>query len=85
MSATVIDGKAIAEEIQREVAAKIRARVAQGMRSPGLATILVGDDGASRIYVRNKRRPATPWESFRSTTIWRRTRISSPSWALSMI
>ena len=55
-SATVIDGKAIAEEIQREVAAKIRARVAQGMRPPGLATILVGDDGASRIYVRNKRR-----------------------------
>ena len=56
MSATVIDGKAIAEEIQREVAAKVRARVAQGMRPPGLATILVGDDGASRIYVRNKRR-----------------------------
>ena len=56
MSATVIDGKAIAEEIQREVAAKSRARVAQGMRPPGLATILVGDDGASRIYVRNKRR-----------------------------
>ena len=86
MSATVIDGKAIAEEIQREVAAKIRARVAQGIRPPGLATILVGDDGASRIYVRNKRRAcdAVGIVSF-DHDLWRRTRISSPSWALSMI
>ncbi len=56
MSATIIDGKAIAGEIQREVAEKIRARVSRGMRPPGLATILVGEDSASRIYVRNKRR-----------------------------
>ena len=56
MSATIIDGKAIAGEIQREVAEKIRARVSRGMRAPGLATVLVGEDSASRIYVRNKRR-----------------------------
>ena len=56
MTATIIDGKAIAREIQREVAEKISARVSRGMRAPGLATILVGEDGASRIYVRNKRR-----------------------------
>ena len=56
MTATIIDGKAIAGEIQREVAEKIRARVSRGMRPPGLATILVGEDSASRIYVRNKRR-----------------------------
>ena len=56
MSATIIDGKAIAGEIQREVAEKIRTRVSRGMRPPGLATILVGEDSASRIYVRNKRR-----------------------------
>ena len=56
MAATIIDGKAIAQQIQNEVAAKIRARTAAGKRPPGLAVILVGDDGASRIYVRNKRR-----------------------------
>ena len=56
MPASVIDGKAIALEIQGEVAEQIKARVAAGLRPPGLATILVGDDSASRIYVRNKRR-----------------------------
>jgi len=56
MPATIIDGKAIAQEIQGEVAQQIKARVAAGLRPPGLATVLVGDDGASRIYVRNKRR-----------------------------
>ena len=56
MLASVIDGKAIALEIQGEVAEQIKSRVAAGLRPPGLATILVGDDGASRIYVRNKRR-----------------------------
>ena len=56
MTATIIDGKAIAGEIQREVAERIRTRVSRGMRPPGLATILVGEDSASRIYVRNKRR-----------------------------
>ena len=55
MSATIIDGKAIATEIRQEVARDIRARSAQGIRPPGLATILVGSDSASRIYVRNKR------------------------------
>ncbi|HEY5624114.1 MAG TPA: tetrahydrofolate dehydrogenase/cyclohydrolase catalytic domain-containing protein, partial [Gammaproteobacteria bacterium] len=56
MAATIIDGKAIARQIQDEVAARIAKRVADGRRPPGLAVILVGDDGASRIYVRNKRR-----------------------------
>ena len=56
MAATIIDGKAIAQQIQSEVAAQIRARASEGLRPPGLAVVLVGDDGASRIYVRNKRR-----------------------------
>ena len=56
MAATIIDGKAIAQQIQTEVAATIKARTADGLRPPGLAVILVGEDGASRIYVRNKRR-----------------------------
>ncbi len=56
MTATVIDGKAIAQQIHREVAQRIRTRIARGLRAPGLATVLVGEDSASRIYVRNKRR-----------------------------
>ena len=50
MSAVVIDGKAIAADVRREVAEEIAA---SGLR-PGLATVLVGDDPASEIYVRGK-------------------------------
>jgi methylenetetrahydrofolate dehydrogenase (NADP+)/methenyltetrahydrofolate cyclohydrolase len=56
MAATLIDGKAIAADIRSEVAARIKARVARGQRPPGLAVVLVGEDSASQIYVRNKRR-----------------------------
>jgi methylenetetrahydrofolate dehydrogenase (NADP+)/methenyltetrahydrofolate cyclohydrolase len=56
MAATIINGKAIAQQIQSEIAVRIQARTATGLRPPGLAVVLVGDDGASRIYVRNKRR-----------------------------
>jgi len=55
MPATIINGKAIALTIQSEVAQKIRQRTARGLRAPGLAVVAVGEDGASRIYVRNKR------------------------------
>src|SRR5690606_30602966 len=56
MAAEIIDGKAIARALRTEVAAKIKDRVAQGLRPPGLAVVLVGNDGASEIYVRNKRK-----------------------------
>ena len=56
MSARIIDGKQMAEEVRGEVAADVKALVeATGVR-PGLAAVLVGDDPASAIYVRNKRR-----------------------------
>jgi methylenetetrahydrofolate dehydrogenase (NADP+)/methenyltetrahydrofolate cyclohydrolase len=55
MVATIIDGKAIAKDIQDEVAEKIRARRQRGLRPPGLAVVLVGRDRASQMYVRNKR------------------------------
>jgi methylenetetrahydrofolate dehydrogenase (NADP+)/methenyltetrahydrofolate cyclohydrolase len=51
MAATVIDGKAVAARVRAEVAAEVAAFGG----TPGLATILVGDDPASHIYVRNKR------------------------------
>ena len=55
MAAKVIDGKAIATQIRAEVADAVRALGARGV-TPGLATVLVGDDPASHTYVRAKRR-----------------------------
>ncbi|MBI5462067.1 MAG: bifunctional methylenetetrahydrofolate dehydrogenase/methenyltetrahydrofolate cyclohydrolase FolD [Gammaproteobacteria bacterium] len=56
MTARLIDGKAIAAGIRSEIKAQIEARVARGLRAPGLAVILVGADPASEVYVRNKRK-----------------------------
>ena len=54
-TATVIDGKAIAQEIRQEVRAATDRLAAKGLRRPGLAVVLVGDNPASQVYVRNKR------------------------------
>jgi len=51
----IIDGKAIAAGVRREVREASDRLAARGRRRPGLAVILVGDDPASHIYVRNKR------------------------------
>ncbi len=56
MSARILDGKHIAEDLLDALAVRVAARVAAGMPPPGLAVVLVGDDPASRSYVRNKRR-----------------------------
>ncbi len=56
MSATVVDGSAIAAQVRAEVAADVEAWVAAGHPAPGLATVLVGDDPASGIYVANKQK-----------------------------
>jgi len=53
--AEIIDGKAIAQEFRREVRSASDRLAARGLRRPGLAVILVGDDPASQVYVRNKR------------------------------
>jgi methylenetetrahydrofolate dehydrogenase (NADP+)/methenyltetrahydrofolate cyclohydrolase len=53
LPARVIDGKAIALAIRSEVAKQVAALVARGVR-PGLAVVLVGNDPASAVYVRNK-------------------------------
>jgi methylenetetrahydrofolate dehydrogenase (NADP+)/methenyltetrahydrofolate cyclohydrolase len=52
MSARIIDGKAVAAHVRE----RVQAEVAQMDPKPGLATILVGDDPASHVYVRNKRK-----------------------------
>ncbi len=56
MSAKIIDGKRIAEEFRREVRAGTDALERSGGRRPGLAVVMVGDNAASAVYVRNKRR-----------------------------
>jgi len=54
MTATRIDGKAFAEQIREEVAAGVKALKASHGVTPGLAVVLVGEDPASQVYVRNK-------------------------------
>ena len=56
MTANIIDGKAIAAELRHNIRQQVETRVKQGQRAPGLAVILVGQDPASEVYVRNKRR-----------------------------
>lgn len=55
MSAKIIDGKAIAKDIRGELALEVADLTKQG-RQPGLAVVLVGDDPASAVYVRSKKR-----------------------------
>ncbi|HET7507336.1 MAG TPA: tetrahydrofolate dehydrogenase/cyclohydrolase catalytic domain-containing protein, partial [Solirubrobacterales bacterium] len=56
MAARVIDGKAVAAAVRERVKVDVEAYKAETGRTPGLATVLVGDDPASEIYVANKRR-----------------------------
>ncbi len=56
MSAQIIDGKAIAAQVRAEVAEQVKLFNEQTGRVPGLATVLVGDDPASAVYVGGKQR-----------------------------
>jgi methylenetetrahydrofolate dehydrogenase (NADP+)/methenyltetrahydrofolate cyclohydrolase len=56
MSAQILDGKAIAADLRRDIKQKVARRIAAGHRAPGLAVVLVGENPASQVYVRNKRR-----------------------------
>ena len=51
---TLIDGKAISEQVKQEIAAEVAEIVARGGKRPHLAAILVGHDGGSETYVKNK-------------------------------
>ncbi|SEM14401.1 bifunctional methylenetetrahydrofolate dehydrogenase/methenyltetrahydrofolate cyclohydrolase FolD [Halomonas daqiaonensis] len=54
MTAQLIDGKSIAARVRQQVARQVQARREAGGRIPGLAVVLVGEDAASAVYVRNK-------------------------------
>jgi methylenetetrahydrofolate dehydrogenase (NADP+)/methenyltetrahydrofolate cyclohydrolase len=56
VSATIIDGKAIAARVRGETAREVQDFVRRADRPPGLATVLVGDDPASAVYVAGKQR-----------------------------
>ncbi len=55
MTAQLIDGKAVAAAVHERVRTGVLARTSRGLRAPALATVLVGRDPASEVYVRNKR------------------------------
>jgi methylenetetrahydrofolate dehydrogenase (NADP+) / methenyltetrahydrofolate cyclohydrolase len=56
MTATLIDGKSIAQQVRTELRGEIESWVAGGGRVPGLATVLVGEDPASAVYVGGKQK-----------------------------
>jgi methylenetetrahydrofolate dehydrogenase (NADP+) / methenyltetrahydrofolate cyclohydrolase len=56
VTAEVIDGTAVARRVREDVATGVERLVAAGGTAPGLATVLIGEDPASEVYVRNKRR-----------------------------
>ena len=58
MTATLIDGKSIAQQVRAEVRAEIGTWVGGGGRRPGLTVVLVGDDPASAVYVGGKEKAA---------------------------
>lgn len=69
MTAKLIDGKAVAARVRQQVARQVQARRDSGGRAPGLAVVLVGEDPASAVYVRNKHNACVEAgiESFRHT------------------
>lgn len=56
MTARILDGKRIADELLERIKGRVSARVAAGKSRPGLAVVLVGADPASAVYVKNKRK-----------------------------
>lgn len=56
MTARIIDGKQLAQQIRNDIANKVKERVSKGLSIPGLAVIQVGSDPASKIYVQNKQK-----------------------------
>lgn len=56
MAAKIIDGKATSERIRAEIKQEVDAMLAEGRQAPGLATVLVGENAASQVYVRMKQK-----------------------------
>ena len=63
MAAQLLDGKAMSAELREELALRVQRLKGKGV-TPGLAVILVGDDPASQIYVKNKHQREGSLETF---------------------
>lgn len=72
---TILDGKKLAEDIKAELKTEVDKIIASGEKMPHLAAVLVGDDPASQVYVRNKVKSCEE-VGFQSTLIRRETEIS---------
>jgi len=55
MSAQIIDGKQVAADLHATIRQRVDKRLNEGKKAPGLAVVLIGEDPASQVYVRNKR------------------------------
>ena len=55
MSAQIIDGKQVAADLHATIRQRVDKRLSEGKKAPGLAVVLIGEDPASQVYVRNKR------------------------------
>lgn len=56
MTAKIIDGRKVSNAVKEAVKVKVDLRVSQGLRAPGLAVVLIGDDPASSVYVNHKKK-----------------------------
>lgn len=56
MTAKIIDGLVASKELQQKIADQVKKRIASGLRAPGIAVIIVGENPASKIYVGKKRK-----------------------------
>ncbi|MCK5663877.1 MAG: bifunctional methylenetetrahydrofolate dehydrogenase/methenyltetrahydrofolate cyclohydrolase, partial [Thiotrichaceae bacterium] len=56
MTAKLLDGKVLAAQLRQIIKQQVQTRLEQGIRPPGLAVVLIGDNPASQIYVRHKRK-----------------------------
>ena len=61
MPAQVLDGKETARELREQIGSEVAQWIADGGPQPILAAVLIGDDSASQVYVRNKNAPASRW------------------------
>ena len=79
MSARILDGKRIAQELLDRIAKRVTERKAKGLAEPGLAVVLVGNDASSSVYVRNKRK-ACHQVGFRSFDRSEERRVGKECW-----
>jgi methylenetetrahydrofolate dehydrogenase (NADP+)/methenyltetrahydrofolate cyclohydrolase len=54
--AIILDGKSLAQKIRKQLKSEVNKFLEKGLRNPSLAVILVGNDPASEVYVKNKRK-----------------------------